>query len=542
MKAGAEPYIITEVVDGAQALRMLNSQALGTHRYPVLWRGYTNQPDDGGMVQIKPLFNFPIMIADQNGNTSDYLFSNIFQNFEFESATNDERGVVYARDTVFRNCVFRNTANSGSRARAFNGDGTQLHECTFESAYKPASGYSEVVTGSVGIYNSRIIFGDVGYRAEPDMQGEYTHYAHSMFDRCTFHGLAGSRAGVRIGRGNIRNCNFYNSTNGVECINGSHVVLASETRIYITNCIFHSHATAIPISSGANHGIIMAQNKVYNCTAGIGGAEGWHWSGKGPYANTTTLTEDPFVNPAAGDFSIRLEAAPQLYRTGIGDTHAGAGHIPEDYPGAANVRSGTAYARSTGSTRVGILQVPSIVDVRQGVTFDAGNKTGLLALPDESDVRDGVGYDSVGINRKTGSLALPAVTDVRAGVDVGGDTGLLDIPAEEDVIKGVKYDNQTKTGLFQCPPVPEPEDVRAGVLVGVGMGTLHVPEPEDVRIDIPVDDTTGLLDLPQEKHVLSGVEYDNRTKTGTYEPTVWEPRNIIFEDKSHGENTLERNG
>ena len=47
VKAGDTPYIITEVVDGAQALRMLNSQALGTHRYPVLWRGYTNQPDGG---------------------------------------------------------------------------------------------------------------------------------------------------------------------------------------------------------------------------------------------------------------------------------------------------------------------------------------------------------------------------------------------------------------------------------------------------------------------------------------------------------------
>lgn len=475
---------------------------MGTHENPICWRGYSSTPGDNGVAKIMPAsygagLHRPIVFG--YGGEGDfvfpsYLYSNIFMNLEFEGAVTSPYGLCHAFNSVFQNCTFRNTATSGDQARAVNGISAHLFNCTIESLYKPVSGQSEAVCGSMALWGGKIKFGDYGVRNEPGMTAP-AHYGHPVVSGVTLHGTAGSRAGIRAVRGQYTENNFYNSQYGVEVLYENH---PDGRRIYILNNVFHTHNTAISVTSGENHGVIMARNKCYNCTFQFGGSHGHYWSGKEPFEITSALTTNPWTNPASGNFTVTVAGAPPLYKSGTTGKHAGASSIPEDYPSGWEVQQGVAYARSTGNARSGRLMVPGATDVRDGVVV--GEFAGRLVVPVPGDVRSGTVYDSPGPKQQTGSLDLPAEADVRFGVD---------------------YDGATKTGQYagaECP-LPEPEDLREGITIG---------------------GVTGTLDLPQEKHVLTGVQYDNETKTGTYMPDACEPRDITFEDISrHAKNSLE---
>ena len=164
------------------------------------------------------------------------------------------------------------------------------------------------------------------------------------------------------------------------------------------------------------------------------------------------------------------------------------------------------------------VDYPNESDVRQGVSYDNGNKTGTLDLPAEADVRDGVKFDN---ETKEGTLDLPVEQDVRKDTkyDNNNKTGTLDLPLEKDVREGISYDNNSKTGNLK---LPSENDVEENIAFGADgnefTGKLKIPSQEDVRKDVGYgadgNEFTGLLDLPSEDDVEEGVQYDNETKEG----------------------------
>ena len=69
-------------------------------------------------------------------------------------------------------------------------------------------------------------------------------------------------------------------------------------------------------------------------------------------------------------------------------------------PGIANVRDGITY-KFEGDDKEGVLDIPVVGDVRDGVFYDNNTKEGVLDLPDEEDVLKDVVYDN---GTKTGTV------------------------------------------------------------------------------------------------------------------------------------------
>ena len=123
------------------------------------------------------------------------------------------------------------------------------------------------------------------------------------------------------------------------------------------------------------------------------------------------------------------------------------------YPAESDVREWEAYG-DTNTQLVGVLDVsdenpiyPGQSDVRLGVTYgtqtDPDKYTGNVRVPPASEVR--LGYDFDSLDQVTGTLDttadFPTEGDVREGVtfDEGDRTGNLVIPIESTVQEGVLY-------------------------------------------------------------------------------------------------------
>jgi hypothetical protein len=115
---------------------------------------------------------------------------------------------------------------------------------------------------------------------------------------------------------------------------------------------------------------------------------------------------------------------------------------------AGDVRLGVVYGKSNGET--GVLDLPSVDDVRLGIEFDQTTKTGNVELPAEPDVRELVQYGTNSIEF-TGTLVTapgdpvyPSQSNVRDGIqygtlDVLQFTGNVTDAAQSDVLLGVLY-------------------------------------------------------------------------------------------------------
>lgn len=127
-------------------------------------------------------------------------------------------------------------------------------------------------------------------------------------------------------------------------------------------------------------------------------------------------------------------------------------------PSTANVRNGTTFGASSGST--GTLVVPIVGNVRNGITFDNGS-SGTLVVPAVGDVRLGTAFDTA----STGTLRVPSANDVRNGTsfDVSS-TGNLVVPTTSDVRSGTTFGSSSGlTGVLVLPVVG---DVRTAVGFG----------------------------------------------------------------------------
>lgn len=155
-------------------------------------------------------------------------------------------------------------------------------------------------------------------------------------------------------------------------------------------------------------------------------------------SGAVTLTADPFVDSANGDFRLNTTAGGGAACRGAGrgaftQTQAGYGgtvSVPDigaaqhadpaaDYPAAGNVRLGVAY---NSGAATGTLALPAVTDVKMAVQYGAGGTefTGTYAAagdyPALGDVRSGTVYN---FGASTGTLVLPVAGDVRAGVVYG---------------------------------------------------------------------------------------------------------------------------
>lgn len=210
-------------------------------------------------------------------------------------------------------------------------------------------------------------------------------------------------------------------------------------------------------------------------------------------------------------------------------TNNRTGNVVE--PTTANVRSGTTFG--TLSTLTGLLDLPSINNVRLATIFDSGTKTGNVRIPATTDVRSGVVFDS--LDSLTGLLDLPAISNVRLGIifDNGTKTGNVRIPATSDVRFGTLFDTlDSLTGILNLPSI---NDVRLSIIFdnGTKTGNVRLPAIADVRFGTlfdSLDSLTGILNLPSINDVRLAIVFDNGTKTGNVRvPVVGDVRfGILF--------------
>lgn len=327
--------------------------------------------------------------------------------------------------------------------------------------------------------------------------------SHSVFDSNSVDGILISTSSTMT----LESVDLYN--NGQAGVKGAW----QSIELHAKNCNAVKNGTY-----GFDQHILSTRNfTLFNCGFGSGTQANATANTVGPaiqevgsitYASNTT----PWTAPATGNFSINVAAAQGTGRgtfTQTAPSYTGTVGYPD---------VGAAQHQDAG----GVIDYPSIDDVRVGVAYNSGALTGVLNIPVVGNVRSGVTYDNA---TKTGVLNLPAVGNVRSGTtfDNGSQTGVLDLPAIGNVRLGSVYDNTTKTGTLNLPAAG---NVRLSVSYdnGGSIGLLNLPSIGDVRLGITYDNgtKTGTLDVagevpdyPLESDVREGVEYDNGDLIGT---------------------------
>lgn len=207
-------------------------------------------------------------------------------------------------------------------------------------------------------------------------------------------------------------------------------------------------------------------------------------------------------------------------------------------PGVANVRSATAYkANSLTNNRTGSLDLPTIANVKTGVSYDGATKTGTytgadrFTVPAEADVREGVGFVDNTVS-KTGLLHLTVTNDILASelkvgvtkivkdVSVSGTydgSERFSVPDEADVLEGVSFMDNTvsKTGSLHIPESVDPgvNNVLEGVgyvindNLLVGERVEDYPPVEAVLEAYTTNGEDGTVSLPETTDVRQGIQY-----------------------------------
>jgi hypothetical protein len=100
--------------------------------------------------------------------------------------------------------------------------------------------------------------------------------------------------------------------------------------------------------------------------------------------------------------------------------------------------------------------LPSVNDVRSGVSYNGGSSTGTVVIPpNASDVRFGVPFNTQSLagSYPSGTMIVPNPNDVRYGVlvNTGSATGSMYVPLTSQVKQGVSVNTGSATGSYVGP-------------------------------------------------------------------------------------------
>lgn len=313
---------------------------------------------------------------------------------------------------------------------------------------------------------------------------------------------------------NTLQCLFTNNiadSNTMHGIQNLHVINTIVDSIFINNGTYGIFSTFY--------------TKVFNCTFNNNGT---NYTTNIISVNEQTILPS-FTDVANFDYTRNTNALDGLGSSIIGtlsnfdyNCDIGIGRLVSFYADASDVRNGV----DRGDGVDGTLDLPSVNNVRDGITFDGVTKEGNLGLPAEANVKSGIQYGtndieftgnynedypsinnvkdgiSFGNGGYEGTLSLPVISNVRLGIGYGANdtefTGSLDLPSINDVQDGVIFDGLSKEGVFEAP-------IESDVKNGIGYGANGIEFTGDYDEDYP-----SINDVEE------GVQFDNGTKTGEF--------------------------
>ena len=162
-------------------------------------------------------------------------------------------------------------------------------------------------------------------------------------------------------------------------------------------------------------------------------------------------------------------------------------------PEEVNVREGTSY-KFGNVDKTGVLDLPTIADVRKNVVFDNTTKSGISDHALEVDVRESIKYDN---NTKTGELVI--------GITVSGIYEYFTDGNREDVFKadltGIEQD-VTTSGIYNYFTDGNREDVFKANISGLAPANEYDTALSEIQSDILRD-----LGLSQENYYLDQMTY-----------------------------------
>lgn len=300
------PWTFAEAVSNYAAGDRINIKADGTYTFtasvtfttaatdtaPVVWRGYGTTPGDG----IRPTLNFDV--ADWH--TARFIGLNLALTFESLAITKsalDGNELLDVAGSVVVDCSVKHT----NPTHDYGGAGISAHVvvgCDVEVGgngvyLKAASG----AAGSVAAHN-RIVASN-GVVLPP-------YQAGSVICNVVKASRTGVGAGVSIddiGLGypvHVFGNAIYDYVDGIAVADGPEVAGASEVLAVVNNIIYTCSGYGIENTAGTDNArTLIKSNAIGNCTSG-------NYSGFGdvPILDHITLTADPFVDAANGDFRL----------------------------------------------------------------------------------------------------------------------------------------------------------------------------------------------------------------------------------------------
>ena len=436
---------------------------------------------------------------------------------------------------LVENCIFTETTQSTTKA-ALRGNG-------FNAVFKSCSFNITTNSGSPSL-----------------IVNTATGNTFTFFDNCDFNNytrLYSSSAGaVQI---NVQNSRFKNFTDMFLLANATHIIWTEFVNTTFYNCTnMFSYQSAgtftfdklrinkcyLGFSKIMNNisGTVTLDSLLNDTNIGLSTTDITNFTSTN-YSTIANTAAAKFYSTTSGseDFRIEIDSPLASYPNYVGSYSPDWDAFWSDVP-ANKVESGYAYrVRSRTNNRTGSLSgaggetdptkvlttstvitgqyvAPSAANVKTGVSFGV-SETGTYDGSDRwtdpgiANVRSGTAYKANSLtNNRTGTAAIPSAANVRSGTAVDATTGTLDLPATTDVKVGVTYDGVSKTGTYD------------GSDRWSDPGIANVRNATAYKANSLTNNRTGTLDLPATTDVKSGVQYDNLSKTGSYDPVTgnWE--------------------
>jgi hypothetical protein len=329
-------------------------------------------------------------------------YANTFGDGGFATIDGGATGTIYqwlsfgATGTVWRYIVFQNNGNAGSNTAFIGGGSALFYRCWFKN-FRASFWETGSALGVGGIFVECEGSGCNQSNSNPNAQGAGPIASNSsggnVVIRCHLHdNNAGSNCFAIAGGGGgcvVRDSIIRNNTRGIS--------YAGTVTIIERNTLFNNSSHGISLGSNTT-AYVRDNTLVNNGGFGISGTNGFFQNNaffgntSGQYSSATTglregtitLTDDPFVNSAGGDFRLNSVAGAGAACRGAGigtflvngvvtvialpDVGA-AQHADPTQPAIGDVRSGTSYK---DGTLVGTHTDPAVFNVLSGVQWGAG--------------------------------------------------------------------------------------------------------------------------------------------------------------------------
>lgn len=283
---------------------------------PLVFQGYTAAANDGGIGEIN---NGGANVSVINSSTLDFI---VFQDMKLGN-TGTAQIIRLDGAISLVNC--------------------ELHTSTANSAIQLASGVmARCVVHSItpAAFNSMVavttvIMVSCYFEGGWNLGKLVTSLGFTVASNCIFKVTHTGCLGIDTRGGIIENCSFYSSVAGA-----SNAIYVSSSHTAIINNIFTgwSGVGGAGVFDGATGELLLlGSNAFYNNTTNVSTT----FATYATLANIT-LTNAPFTNPGAGDFSIATAAKAELQAQGWPSSFLGISTNQHLDPGAAQIQIPTA--------------------------------------------------------------------------------------------------------------------------------------------------------------------------------------------------------